>query len=86
MSSATDARSWLESKGWILSSEANSGLKLADILFSASLSFKLPAEASTAIQAVAFLLRAHADKFLSTTVTDAIVDKVIDKLNGPWIS
>ena len=83
VSSATDARSWLESKGWILNSEANSGLKLADILFSASLSFKLPADASSAIRAVAFLLRAHADELLSTTVADAIIDKTIDKLNGP---
>ena len=81
MSSTKDARSWLENKGWLLNSEDNTNFKLADILFSASLAFKLPADACTAIRSVAFLLRAHADKTLSTTVSDLIIDKMIDKFS-----
>ena len=49
VTSAKDARSWLENKGWILSSEDSSGAKLSDILLAATLSFKLPADACTAI-------------------------------------
>jgi hypothetical protein len=83
VTSAKDARSWLESKGWLLNTEENSKLKFADILLSATLSFKLPAEASTAIRAVALLLRDHADEEFSSTVSDSIIDKVIDKLIEP---
>ena len=83
VSSAKDARSWLESKGWLLTSEDDSKLKLADILLTATLSFKLPAEASATIRSVAFLLRDLADEALASSVTDAIVDKMIDKLSEP---
>ena len=38
VTSAKDARSWLESKGWILNSEDNSDSKLSDILLSATIS------------------------------------------------
>ena len=44
VSSARDARAWLEKKGWLLNSEEVTKFKLADILFSAALSFKLPPE------------------------------------------
>jgi hypothetical protein len=83
VTSAKDAWSWLENKGWILNSEENSVPKLADILLSATISFKLPTEASTAIRSVAFLLRAYANEALSTTVTDTIIDNIVDKLNEP---
>ena len=80
---AKDAQSWLKNKGWILNSEENSNFKLADILFSALLAFKLLADACTAILSVAFLIRAHADETLSTTVSDLIIDKMIDKFSEP---
>ena len=80
---AKDARSWLENKGWILNSEENSNAKLSDILFTTSLAFKLPTNACAAIHSVAFLLRAHADETLSTTVSDLIIDKMIDKFSEP---
>ena len=67
----------------MLPSEENSKLKLADILLSATLSFKLPAEANSVICSVAFLLRDHADEEIATTVSDAIIDKVIDKISIP---
>ena len=56
VSSAKDAWSWLEKKGWALNSEIYSKSKLADILLLATLSFKLPAKADTAIHSVAFLI------------------------------
>jgi hypothetical protein len=49
VSSAKDTCSWLEKKGWMLSSENYSKNKLAEILLSVSLSFKLPTEADTAV-------------------------------------
>ena len=67
----------------MLNSEENSNFKLADILFTASLAFKLPADACMAVRSVAFLLRAHADETLSTTVSDLIIDKMINKFSEP---
>ena len=83
VTSAKDAWSWLESKGWILNSEDNTNSKLSDVLLAATLSFKLTADASTAIRSVAFLLRAHADKSFTSSVADQLIDKVINKINGP---
>ena len=56
VSSAKDSQAWLKKKGWLLNSEDDSARKLADILFSASLSFKLPPEAHMAIRSVAHIL------------------------------
>ena len=83
VSSAKDAQSWLKEKSWVLNSEDNSAPKLTDILLSATISFKLPANASTTIHAVAFLLRAHTDENLAATVADHIINKVIDKISNP---
>ena len=83
VSSAQDARSWLENKGWILSSEESSALKLADILLTATIAFKLPSDTSNAIRAVAFLLRAHTDETLAATVANHVIDKMIDKISSP---
>ena len=83
VSLAKDTWSWLESKGWVLNSEDSSVLKLADILLSAMISFKLLADASHAIQAVAFLLHAHTNETLAATVTNHIINKVIDKISNP---
>ena len=83
VSSAKDARSWLKNKGWVLNSEESSAPKLADILLSATIDFKLPADASNTIRAVAFLLHAHTDETLAATVANHIIDKVIDKISSP---
>ena len=85
VTSAKDAQSWLEGKGWLLNSEGPSSIKLADILLSATLTFKLPAEASTAIRSVAFLLQDHTDDSVSSTIADRLTDKLIDKINSPII-
>ena len=83
VASAKDARSWLKNKGWLLPSEENSKSKLVDILLSATLSFKLQAKASTAICSVAFLLWDQSDEDFTSTATDAIIEKVIDKISVP---
>ena len=83
VSSAKDSWSWLKDKGWVLNSKDNSAPKLTDILLSATISFKLPANASTATHAVAFLLCAHTDENLAATVTNHIINKVIDKISNP---
>jgi hypothetical protein len=74
--SAKDTRSWLEKKGWMLSSEPYSKNKIAEILFSATLSFKLPPGANTAIWSTAYLIRDLADEDLTSSVSDKIMDKI----------
>ena len=83
VSSVDEARTWLGKKGWVLSSESYSKNKLADILFSILISFKLPPEADTAIRAVAYLIRDQSDKETSITVTEKIIDKIADRLVEP---
>jgi hypothetical protein len=83
VSSAKDARSWLEKKGWMLNSENYTKNKLADILFSASLSFKIPPEANTAIRSVAYLIRDLADEEHAASLTDKIIDQLTNKLIKP---
>ena len=48
-----------------------------------SIAFKLPSDTCMAVRSVAFLLRTHADETLSTTVSDLIIDKMIDKFSKP---
>jgi ABC-type transporter Mla subunit MlaD len=67
----------------MLSSENYSKNKLAEILLSVSLSFKLPTEADTAICSIAYLIRDQADEDLSTTVSDKIIGRVIEELKKP---
>lgn len=80
---AIEAQSWLKKKGWLLNNKNYTNKKPTDTILSASLSFKLPAEASTAIQSVAFLICDQADKDVFSSVTDKVIDKVIDKLKNP---
>jgi len=83
VSSVKDARFWLEKKGWMLNSENYTKNKLADILFSASLSFKIPPEANTAIRAVAYLIRDLADEEHAASLMDKIIDQLTNRLIKP---
>ena len=83
VSLAKDVRSWLEGKGWLLNSEDSTSAKLSDILFSVTLTFKLPADASAAIRAVAFMLHAHSDDCTAVKVSDHVIDKMINKISNP---
>ena len=86
VSSAKDARSWLEKKGWMLNCEDYSKKKLADILFSASLVFMLPPEANTAIHSIAYLIRDLAEEELIASLTNKIIDQLANRLNEPIAS
>ena len=81
VSSVKGTHSWLEKKGWLLNSEDNLKRKLADILFSASLSFKTPPEANMAVKSVAYKLQDLVDEDLSSFLTDKIIDQILNKLN-----
>ena len=80
-----DAQSWLENKGWMLNSEDNSSMKLSDILLAATLLFKLLADTCSAIPAAMFLIHAQSNDITAATVTDNVIDKVIDKINAPIV-
>jgi hypothetical protein len=85
VSSAKKACSWLEKKGWKLSSKPYSKNKLADILFSAALAFKILAKANTAIHTVAYLVHEQSKEEFSTQITDKVIDKISDNLKEPII-
>ena len=83
VSTVKDTQSWLEGKGWLLNSEDSTRAKLSDILFSVTLTFKLLADASVAIRAVAFMLRAQSDDCTAVKVSDHVIDKMIDNISDP---
>jgi arsenate reductase-like glutaredoxin family protein len=85
VSSAKEACSWLEKKGWKLSSEPYSKKKLTNILFLAALAYKISAEVNTAIHTVAYLVRKLSKEELSTQIADKVIDKISDNLKEPII-
>jgi hypothetical protein len=56
-----DAWTWLDMQGWILAGERYTKPKLADIIFTVALSPKFLNDASSAIEAVAFLIEEITD-------------------------
>jgi hypothetical protein len=80
VSSAKEACSLPEKKGWKLSSKPYSKNKLTDIFFSAALVFEILAEANTAIHAVAYLVHKQAEEELTTQIADKVIDKISDNL------
>lgn len=76
MTNAKDASSWLETKGWILTSKNYTKPKLADILFTVALTQKLPSDVSATIKAVTLLIEDFADHDLSDSLALLITDKV----------
>jgi hypothetical protein len=83
VTSDKEARSWLEKKGWILTSESYSKSKLAEILFSVALSFKLPPEADAAVRSVAFLIRDQGEEDFASSVSTKLIDKIASSLCKP---
>lgn len=77
-----DARKWLEGKGWSLQGEAFNRSKLVNILLTASLFPKVPADVAAAIRAVAFLLEDNITDNISTALADAVAAKVKSQLEG----
>ena len=76
VSNVSEARSWLETKGWVLAGENYTKPKLADILFTVALSTKLTTEAGSAIKAVALLIEDLAEEDFSTMLSDKISLKI----------
>jgi hypothetical protein len=83
VASVKDAYAWLETKGWMLSSEQYSKSKLAEILFSVALAFKLPPEADTAIRSVAYIVRDRAEEELAGSLSEKLIDKITDRISTP---
>jgi hypothetical protein len=67
----------------MLSSEPYSKSKLAEILFSVVLSFKLPPEADMAIRSVAYVVRDRAEEEFAGSLSEKLIDKFADKINTP---
>jgi hypothetical protein len=83
VTSVKDACAWLEKMGWMLTSEPYSKNKLAEILFSVALSFKLPPDADTAIRSVAYVIRDRADEETASSLLEGLIDKIASKINEP---
>jgi hypothetical protein len=83
VSSAKNARSWLKTKGWMLTGERYSKAKLADVLFTVSLTTKLSAEANAAIRAVTYLIEDIVEEELSVSLASKIADKIVHDLSPP---
>ena len=82
ISGARDAKSWLESKGWILSGERYTKLKLADILFSVAIDTKIPSEAKSAIIAIAYLIEDIAEDDYAASLAEKVVSKIDNALSN----
>jgi hypothetical protein len=71
-----DARKWIETKGYILSGEQYSKLKLADILFSLAVDAKIPTEVKNMIGVVAFLIKDLAEEDFAASLSTKIITKI----------
>jgi hypothetical protein len=69
VTSVKDTHSWLEKKGWSLASKKFSKNKLAEILFSAVLAFKLPTEVDTALHSVTYLIHNQVKEDLASSLS-----------------
>ncbi|KAF8804972.1 hypothetical protein BYT27DRAFT_7299169 [Phlegmacium glaucopus] len=76
----SDARRWLESKGWVLSGEEYDRSKIAKILLTVSLLPKMPPEAVSAIRASAFILEDDIADKASTLIASTVANKVNESL------
>jgi hypothetical protein len=78
--SPSDARSWLDKKGWVLAGEQYDRSKMVNILFTVSLLPKLPPDAAAAIRAVALIIEDNIEDSLSSTLSSAIADKFLERI------
>ncbi|KAF8801545.1 hypothetical protein BYT27DRAFT_7216029 [Phlegmacium glaucopus] len=80
ITNTSDARKWLESKGWILSGEDYDRSKMARILLTISLLPKMPPEAINAIRATALILEDDITDKDSSAIAASVVSKVQEGL------
>jgi uncharacterized protein (DUF2267 family) len=71
--SIKDACAWLKKMGWMLTSEPYLKNKLAEILFSVALSFKLPPNADTAIRSVAYVVHDQAEEETVSSLSEELI-------------
>ena len=83
VTSVKDACAWLEKMGWMLTSKSYSKNKLAEILFSVALSFKLPPDADTAIRSVAYIVRDRAEEETASSLSEGLINKIANRINEP---
>lgn len=79
--SVSDARRWLESRGWILAAEPYDRTKLANVLVTAALTPKTP-DLKNAALAVAFVLEANVTDQVSSLLAEAVAEKTLGKLSA----
>ena len=79
--SLTDARKWLDSKGWVLSEEPYDRSKIVRILLTAAALPKVPMEACHAIQAAAFLIEENILDTSASIISEAITAKLTPLLS-----
>jgi len=78
---ADEAKTFLQSKGWLLPKEPASMDTLARTLFAASLETKLPPQTANTITAVAFLLTENLEKGVMQEVSSSITKYVQESIN-----
>jgi hypothetical protein len=78
----SDARSWLDKKGWVLAGEQYDRSKMTNILFTVSLLPKLPLDAVAAIRAVALIIEDNIEDSLSSALSSAIADKFLARIGN----
>src|ERR1700683_4729604 len=76
ITSPIDARKWIETRGYILSGEQYSRLKLADILFTLAVKAKIPTNVKNTIVAVAFLIKDTAEEDFASSLSGKIISKI----------
>ncbi|KAF8799543.1 hypothetical protein BYT27DRAFT_7263847 [Phlegmacium glaucopus] len=76
ITNSSEARKWLETKGWVLSREDYDRSKMARILLTISLLPKMPQEAVNAIRATAFILEDDITDKDSSSIASLVVNKV----------
>lgn len=76
VTNGSDARKWLNTKGWIIDGEQFDRSKIVNILLTVSLLPRIPPEAINAIRAVAFILDDDIIDNLSSSLAAAVAEKV----------
>ena len=77
---ATEAKSYLTSKNWLLPGEAVTLEVLARTLFSAVIEHKLPQAAENTLAAVAYLITEQLEEGIAQTIGNALTKRLLDSL------
>lgn len=82
INNTSDARLWLDKKGWVLAGEKYNSSKLSNILLTVSLLPKLPADAASAIRAVAYLIESNLEDDTSSSLAKATAEKFLSLIGS----